>query len=81
MVRLNSGKGWCGTSTEPGTNWVLIDLKAPTIVRGFRTQSVMRPDGNLAFTSAVRIQVTRILKNITTIMRAYYCGHIGPVHD
>jgi len=57
MVRLNSGGGWCGTSMEPGANWVLIDLKAPTIVRGFRTQSVMRPDGNLAFTSAVRIQV------------------------
>jgi len=57
MVRLNSGRGWCGTRPEPGTNWVLIDLKAPTIVRGFRTQSVMRPDGNLAFTSALRIQV------------------------
>jgi len=57
MVRLNSGKGWCGSRPEPGTNWVLIDLKAPTIVRGFRTQSVMRPDGNLAFTSALRIQV------------------------
>jgi hypothetical protein len=57
MVRLNSGRGWCGTRKEAGINWVLIDLKAPTIVRGFRTQSVMRPDGNLAFTSAVRIQV------------------------
>lgn len=57
MVRLNSGRGWCGTRKESGINWVLVDLKAPTIVRGFRTQSVMRPDGNLAFTSAVRIQV------------------------
>ncbi|XP_069668601.1 uncharacterized protein uif isoform X2 [Periplaneta americana] len=68
MVRLNSGGGWCGTSMEPGANWVLVDLKAPTIVRGFRTQSVLRPDNNLAFTSAVRIQYT---DNLTDLFRDY----------
>ena len=41
-IRLNSEQGWCGTSTiidtsNPG-NWAVIDLKAPTIIRGFRTQ-------------------------------------------
>ncbi|XP_063243609.1 sushi, von Willebrand factor type A, EGF and pentraxin domain-containing protein 1 isoform X2 [Bacillus rossius redtenbacheri] len=64
LVRLNSGSGWCGTSLEPGVNWVLLDLKAPTIIRGFRTQSVPRPDGNLAFTSAVRIQYTDDLSDV-----------------
>lgn len=59
MVRLNSRQGWCGNSIEPGGNWVMIDLKAPTVIRGFRTQSTPRPDGTLAFTSAIRIQVKR----------------------
>lgn len=64
MVRLNSGGGWCGNTVEPGSNWVLIDLKAPTIIRGFRTMSVNRADGNVAFTSAVRIQYTDDLTDI-----------------
>lgn len=55
---MNNGGGWCGNSVEPGANWVMIDMKAPTIIRGFRTQSVSRADRNLAFTSAVRIQYT-----------------------
>ncbi|KAK7873875.1 hypothetical protein R5R35_005737 [Gryllus longicercus] len=67
-VRLVNPEGWCGNSVEPGSNWVLLDLKAPTIVRGFRTQSVTRPDGNLAFTSAVRIQYT---DNLTDIFKDY----------
>lgn len=57
MIRLTSRSGWCGDSIEPGGNWVMLDLKAPTVIRGFRTQSTPRPDGTLAFTSAVRIQV------------------------
>lgn len=57
MVRLNNGGGWCGSNIEPGTNWVLLDLRAPMIIRGFRTTSIMRADGSIAFTSAVRIQV------------------------
>ncbi|XP_075226178.1 sushi, von Willebrand factor type A, EGF and pentraxin domain-containing protein uif [Lycorma delicatula] len=68
MVRLNSPRGWCGNNIDPGSNWVLIDLKAPTIIRGFRTQSVARLDGNLAFTSAVRIQYT---DNMTDVMKDY----------
>ncbi|KAG8295757.1 calcium ion binding [Homalodisca vitripennis] len=68
LIRLNSGVGWCGTNIEPGFNWVLLDLKAPTIVRGFRTQSVQRSDGSLAFTSAVRIQYTN---NLTDVMKDY----------
>lgn len=63
MLRLNSA-GWCGNSIEPGANWVMIDLKAPTIIRGFRTMSVQRFDGSLAFTSAIRIQYTNDLTDI-----------------
>lgn len=37
---------------------MMIDMKAPTIIRGFRTQIVSRVDGNIAYTSAVRIQYT-----------------------
>ena len=64
MVRLNSGVGWCGNTIEGGSNWVLIDLKAPTIIRGFRTTSVPRPDDTLAYTSAVRIQYTDDLTDV-----------------
>ncbi|KAF7987305.1 hypothetical protein HCN44_003067 [Aphidius gifuensis] len=67
-IRLNHGDGWCGNSIEPGTNWVMIDMKSPTIIRGFRTQVVARSDGNIAFTSAVRIQYT---DNLTDIFRDY----------
>lgn len=63
MVRLNS-VGWCGNSIEPGSNWVLIDFKASTIIRGFRTMSVQRFDGNIAFTSAVRLQYTDDLADV-----------------
>lgn len=67
-MRLNNARGWCGSNVEPGNNWVQIDLKAPTIVRGFRTQSVSRQDGGLAFTSAIRIQYT---DNLTDTYRDY----------
>lgn len=68
MIRLNNARGWCGSNVEPGNNWVQLDLKAPTIIRGFRTQSVTRADGHLAFTSAIRIQYTN---NLTDIFRDY----------
>lgn len=68
MIRLNSGGGWCGDSSDLGANWVLIDLKAPTIIRGFRTMSVNRLDGNIAFTKAVRIQYT---DDLTDVFRDY----------
>jgi hypothetical protein len=43
-------------------------MKAPTIIRGFRTQVVARADGNIAFTTAVRIQYT---DNLTDIFKDY----------
>ncbi|KAF4522838.1 hypothetical protein B566_EDAN008100 [Ephemera danica] len=67
-LRLTSPGGWCGANPEPGSNWVMLDMKAPTVLRGFRTQSVARADGNLAFTSAVRIQYTN---NLTDVFRDY----------
>lgn len=63
MLRLNSA-GWCGNSIEPGSNYALIDFKAPTIIRGFRTMSVQRSDGNIAFTSAIRLQYTNDLSDV-----------------
>lgn len=55
-VRLSAVEGWCANVNEQD-NWVTIDFKAPTIIRGFRTMSVQRND-RLAFTSAVRLQYT-----------------------
>ncbi|XP_058454733.1 uncharacterized protein LOC131432461 isoform X2 [Malaya genurostris] len=63
MLRINLD-GWCGNSIDLGTNWVMIDLKAPTIIKGFRTMSVQRIDGSLAFTSAIRIQYTNDKTNV-----------------
>lgn len=63
LVRLNAF-GWCGKSMEPGANWVTIDFKASTIIRGFRTMAVQRHDGNIAFTSAVRLQYTDSLTDL-----------------
>lgn len=61
LVRLNSPRGWCGSAVEPGSNWLQIDLRAPSIIRGFRTQGVIRGSGSAAFTSAVRIQTANNL--------------------
>ena len=66
LLRLNSPLGWCGTSTLTGPNtgnWVIIDLKAPTVIRGFRTQGVKRHDGRLAFPTAIRLQHTNDLSD------------------
>lgn len=63
-VRLNAAAGWCGNSNEPAKNWVIVDFKSPTIIRGFRTMSVQRADGQIAFTSAVRLQYTDDLADI-----------------
>ena len=60
-VRMESRVGWCGTSKQEGQvvtsdpdlgNYVIIDLKAPTIVKGFRTQGVQRIDGRRGSGSA-----------------------------
>ena len=56
VTNLSSQVGWCGVSNQKGQvvstnpdlgNWVIIDLRAPTIVRGFRTQGVQRLDNRL----------------------------------
>lgn len=54
-------RGWCGDSAEPGTNWIMFDLKSPTIVRGFRTQGVLRMANKFAYTTAIRIQVNELI--------------------
>ena len=70
MVRLSSSLGWCGTSQQAGPNvasdpdignYVIIDLKAPTIIRGFRTQGVQRLDGRLSYPSAIRLMYSNEL--------------------
>lgn len=63
MIRLNS-QGWCGNSQEAGQNWVVVDFKATTLIRGFRTMAVERSDGNIAFTSAIRLQYTDDLTDV-----------------
>lgn len=63
MLRLSS-YGWCGLSNEAGQNWVMIDLKAPTLIKGFRTMHVQRYDGTVAFTSAIRLQYTDDLTDV-----------------
>ena len=63
-IRLNSEFGWCGSSSLTGINagnWVTIDLKAPSVIRGFRTQGVRRRDGRLGFPTAIRIMYTNDL--------------------
>ncbi|KAG0433549.1 hypothetical protein HPB47_019805, partial [Ixodes persulcatus] len=63
-VRLDGPRGWCGNIPRSGENWVQIDLSAPTVVRGFRTQTVVRDDGSQAFPLSVRIQYTDDLTDL-----------------
>ena len=65
-ARLNSEGGWCGTSRVTGTdtgNWIMIDLKSPSVIRGFRTQGVRRLDGTLGFPTAIRLMYTNDLSD------------------
>ena len=57
-VRLNAKGGWCGAETGSGNNWVTIDMRAPMVLRGFRTQPVARGAGGsgVAFASSIRLQ-------------------------
>jgi len=34
-----------------------VDLKAPTVVKGFRTQGVQKLSGEIAYASGIRVQV------------------------
>ena len=63
-VRMESRVGWCGNSKQQGPvvskdpdlgNYVIIDLKAPTVVKGFRIQGVQRLDSRLAFPNAIKM--------------------------
>lgn len=58
MVRFDSSGGWCGNVPRPGHNWVQIDLRAPTVIRGFRIQVVVRSDGAMAYPVSLRIHFT-----------------------
>lgn len=55
-VRLNTKGGWCGAESGSGTNWVMVDFKAPIVLRGFRTQPVLRGASGVAFASSIRLQ-------------------------
>ncbi|CAG7724478.1 unnamed protein product [Allacma fusca] len=68
LVRLGSLSGWCGANAAKGNNWVLIDLKAPTVIRGFRTQGVQRGAGGVAYASGIRVQYT---DDLTDLFRDY----------
>lgn len=63
-MRLGSTAGWCGANFAKGGNWVLIDLKAPTVIRGFRTQGVHKIGGGVAYASGIRVQYTDDLTDV-----------------
>ncbi|XP_015790438.1 uncharacterized protein LOC107367263 isoform X1 [Tetranychus urticae] len=67
-VRINSDRGWCGAIPEKGRNWVQIDLRAQTVIRGFRIQPVTRDDGSSAFPVTVRLQHSN---ELTDLFRDY----------
>ena len=67
-VRINSEKGWCGAIHEKGRNWVQIDLRAPTVIRGFRIQPVRRENNQEAFPVTVRLQHSN---ELTDLFRDY----------
>lgn len=67
-VRLDHSLGWCGNIQRPGENWIQFDLRAPIVLRGFRTQPVLRPDGSQAFPLSVRIQYS---DDLTDLFRTF----------
>ncbi|XP_076035426.1 sushi, von Willebrand factor type A, EGF and pentraxin domain-containing protein uif [Oratosquilla oratoria] len=75
-ARLNSKAGWCGSENGPGRNWIMVDLRVPTVIRGFRTQPVARQDGSLAFATSIRLQYT---DDLTDVYREYTNNDGSPV--
>ncbi|KAK3869849.1 hypothetical protein Pcinc_024872 [Petrolisthes cinctipes] len=75
-VRLNSELGWCGAVPVPGSNWVMVDLRVPTVIIGFRTQPVGRRDGKIAFATSIRLQYT---DDLTDVFREYTNSDGSPV--
>ena len=55
-VRLSTKGGWCGAESGSGNNWVMVDFKAPTVLRSFRTHPVLRRSSGVAFASSIRLQ-------------------------
>ncbi|XP_013781236.1 uncharacterized protein LOC106465521 [Limulus polyphemus] len=76
-VRLDSPVGWCGNVPREGENWIQVDLQAPTVVRGFRTKTVLRHDGSQAFPLTVTLQYTN---DLTDIFRDYSNSEDQPAH-
>ncbi|XP_071520140.1 uncharacterized protein uif isoform X2 [Panulirus ornatus] len=75
-VRLNSQLGWCGAVAQPGRNWVMVDLRVPTVIIGFRTQPVKRLDGQIAFAKSIRLQYT---DDLTDVFHEYTNNDGSPV--
>ncbi|CAL4150116.1 unnamed protein product [Meganyctiphanes norvegica] len=75
-VRLNAQPGWCGAVPVAGENWVMVNLRVPTVIKGFRTQPVGRIDNTLAFATSIRIQYTN---NLTDVFREYTNSDGSPV--
>ncbi|RWS09468.1 uncharacterized protein B4U79_12754 [Dinothrombium tinctorium] len=67
-VRLDSIRGWCGAIPRVGENFVQIDLRAQTVVRGFRIQPVLRDDQTQAYPVTVRLQHSN---ELTDLFRDY----------
>jgi len=70
-VRLES-RGWCGAVPRVGENWIQFDLRAPTVIRGFRIQAVPRivtsadagTTPTMAYPVTVRLQKTNDLSDL-----------------
>ena len=75
-VRLNTRGGWCGSQTGSGNNWVMIDFRAPIILRGFRTQPVLRGASGVAFASSIRLQYA---DDLNDLFREYKSPEGAPV--
>ncbi|CAG0905248.1 unnamed protein product [Darwinula stevensoni] len=75
-VRLSSDVGWCGASGNPNSNFIVIDLQAPTVLKGFRTQPVVRHDGIVAFASVLRLQYS---DELTDLFKEYRTPSGAPV--
>ena len=75
-MRLNAEGGWCGARQGPKVNWVMIDLRAPTVVHGFRIQPVSRPDRAVAYAKSLRLYYT---DDLTDLLREYQTAGGAPV--
>lgn len=70
----NKASGWCGNVQRVGENWIQVDLKAPTVIRGFRIQAVTRladagsSEKTQAYPVTVRLQKTN---DLTDLFRDY----------